>query len=211
MSSLPLKIAKALTFIGLLGATIACFGILFLAIVSFLSPNGTPVKNATWEIPLKIESELHPEKITHSDNAFIATKVEYDRVELEMLPTKNKSLTQGMIYLTGFGFSVISFLILFNLFQVLANLDTQTFIRENVQRVRRIGLLAIGFELYRFSLSLLLSLTIGPKIDIQGAEVVAIGWTNLDFNIIFLGIIILVIAEVFKQGYVLQEYENLTV
>ena len=211
MKSLPLKVAQVLTFIALLGTSFSLFILPCFAVISIFSPDGSPMKNATWEIPLKMESEYQPDRVIQIDEAFKATEIEYQRVNLEVLPVENKAFFQGMIYLALFVLVAMGWLILYFLFHVLASIKTDPFSQENLSRIRKIGLLVIGLELYHFFISLYLSVSIGKSVVIEGAKVIPIGWTFIDFGVIFLGIIILVIAEVFRQGFVLQEYENLTV
>ena len=211
MKSIPLKIAQIFTFIVLLGVSLGCFLLFIMTVLAPFSPEGAPWENRSWKIPVKMESKELPDQEMYSDDRFKPTKIEYTRVQLEVVPSKDKAFFQTVMNLAFLGAIVFALPFYYFLFHILASVETIPFSKENVSRIKKMGLLVIGGELYRFFLFLYLSISIVKEIDIQGFEIAPIGWTNLNFLILFLGIIILVIGEVFRQGFVLQENENLTV
>lgn len=211
MKSIPLKIAQVVTFVILLILSVASLFSSLSLVLSIFGPENSSSQQVTWLVPIKIENKDLVDQENYQTLAFKPTKIRYHKAWLEVAVLENKSFFQSMIYLAYLGIFAISFPFYFFLFHILASVETAPFSKENVSRMKKMGLLVIGGELYRFLLFLYLSVTIVSETDLKGADIAPIGWTELNFLILLLGIIILVIGEVFKQGLVLQENENLTV
>ncbi len=211
MKSIPLKIAQIVAFIALLVITMAGFVLSVSVVLAIFGPDNPPLNKVNWVIPLKMEREELTDRVTYSEDTFEAVKIDYRKVYLEILATKHKTFFLTMRYLALLGVCIFGFLSNYFLFHILASVEANPFSKENLSRIKKLGLLVIGGEIYYFSISLFLSISVIQKIDIPGIEIAPIGWTDMNFGIIFLGIIILVIGEVFRQGSVLQENENLTV
>lgn len=206
-----LQLARIFTVTGLIISSIACLVILGLAIRSFFSPATSIKDKITLEVPLEIKSDYKDlANVSFKDNLFLAKRIEYNDVELEVYPANNIPLTQGLIYLVGLVYLLIIASILYQLYRILASF-TNPFQQSNIKRIQKIGFLVMGIELYRIMMILFVQLTIGSKVRIVDAEIASFKIMDVDLPIIFLGIIILTLAEVFKQGLVLQEFENQTV
>ncbi|MEM6633225.1 MAG: hypothetical protein AAF694_26375 [Bacteroidota bacterium] len=158
-----------------------------------------------------MKSEDITDRVTYKDDVFKATHIKYTKVYIQVNPTEGKVFFRNMQYLGILGIYIIGFLCNYLLFHILASIKTNPFGTENLSRITQMGFLVIGGELYRFFLSLFFSHTVVKNMDIQGIEIAPIGWTDLNFAILILGITILAIGEVFRRGSVLQENENLTV
>lgn len=211
MKSIPLKIAQVCTFIVLLILSIVWFFNSIGLVFTIFSPNATLSQKVMWKVPVRVESKDLTNQVTYRSDSFEATKIEYKQVWLEVTATQHKAFFQTMVYLAFLGLCVIAFPFYYFLFHVLASIETTPFSSENLSRIRNMGLLVIVGELYRFFLFVYLSVSFVDIVDIQTIDIAPIGWTNLNFQILFLGIIILIIGEVFKRGFILQENENLTV
>lgn len=210
LKSTYLYIAKFFTIAGLIIMSVASLLVIVLAIGSFASTEKTNQNLVTLEIPLKLESDFHIENVAFNDNPFLAKKIEYDNVGLEVYPTNNIPLSQCLIYLTALIYILILLSIFYQLFKILEDF-TKPFRPKNINRIKKIGFLVIGIEVYRLTIALLIYIIIGSEIQLENAEVIPFNIMNIDFPIIFLGILILTLSEVFKQGNILQEYENQTI
>ena len=211
LKSTYLPIAKVFTIAGLAVTTIVCLVILGLAISSFVSSD-TSIKNkVTLEVPLHIKSDYKDvANVLFKDNQFLAKRIEYNDVGLEVYPANNIPLTQGLIYLTALIYVLIIMSILYQLFRILESFHNP-FRKNNIRRIQKIGFLVIGIELYRCIMTLFIYIIIGSKVQVENAEVISFNILNVNLPLIFLGVIILTLAEVFKQGLILQEFENQTV
>ncbi len=83
------------------------------------------------------------------------------------------------------------------------------FVRANVWRLRFIGLTIIGVEVFMALFRLLVSLYLRANVSITGFTL------KIDFHftaeILFVGFVLLVIAEIFRQGTEMREEQALTV
>lgn len=105
----------------------------------------------------------------------------------------------------------IGLLVIYQLRKILAILvDAAPFTSENGHRMRIIGFAVIAATLLKTALGFLLGIYLTSMINLPGLELNA----NIraeDFAGVFLGAIILILAEVFRQGACLQEDQDLTV
>ena len=211
MKSPYLRLAKLFTLAGLIVTSIGCLVILGLAINSFASSATSIGDKVTLEVPLRMKSDYRDlATVLFKDDVFLAKRIEYKDVELEVYPANNIPLTQGLIYLVGLIYVLIIGAILYQLFRILKSF-TNPFQPHNIRRIQRIGFLVMGIEVYRIMMNLSIYIAIGSKVQVRNAEVASFNIMDVNLSIIFLGILILTLAEVFKQGLVLQELENQTV
>ena len=105
----------------------------------------------------------------------------------------------------------IGLLIIFHLRKIFLTIaDGDPFSMDNSKRIRVIGWAVIAASAIKALLSFLLGLYFTTLIDLPGLDLAAnIGLQ--DFAGVFVGIIILILAEVFQHGARLQEESNLTV
>ncbi|MGB4213445.1 MAG: DUF2975 domain-containing protein [Dethiobacteria bacterium] len=104
----------------------------------------------------------------------------------------------------------VGLLVLFQLRKIFANLAGRTpFTKENVRRIRIIGIAAIVYALLSPVVYCLMGLYLSNIIHLPGVELIAS--FRLDLGGIFLGAVIIILAEVFNYGARLQEEQDLTV
>ena len=108
-------------------------------------------------------------------------------------------------------FLVIGLLVIYHLRKIFATLaGGDPFSKGNSRRIKTIGWLVITATVFKAVLSFLFGLYFMNFISLPGLILEA----NIrleDFSGVFAGIIILILAEVFKYGSLLQEEQNLTV
>jgi len=141
------------------------------------------------------------------------------RIDAEFLRltfTQVEFRNQRLIYLGFLGLALISLLIaqaiIYQLRRIFRTLRTGTgnpFTKENASRIRAIGLITIGGTFLRFLAGFILGLLMRVNIMIQGVELSY--RSSLHLSSIFMGLVILILAEVFWYGASLQEDQNLTV
>ncbi|MGE5549600.1 MAG: DUF2975 domain-containing protein [Bacteroidota bacterium] len=119
-----------------------------------------------------------------------------------------------VILFGNMGFALTSLLvvqaIVHQLRKVFATLRAGTpFNLENAKRIRAIGLICIGGSFLQSLVSFLVGYLLMNNVIIKGVEVNAKGGSFMGG--IFIGLVILVLAEIFRHGAALQEEQNLTV
>jgi hypothetical protein len=93
-------------------------------------------------------------------------------------------------------------------FQTLKN--ENPFTRKNGTRLRAIGITTIIASIFWKKIySLLISSLVSGKISIEGIKIISN--SNFDFQVILLGLIIIVISEVFRLGSEMKEEQELTI
>ncbi len=106
---------------------------------------------------------------------------------------------------------VIGLFIIFHLRKILASLaNEEPFTVENSSRIKYIGWSVIIITFIKAVLSFLLGIYFSRMVVLPGLEISA-NIRLIDFSGILAGILILILAEVFKHGALLQEDHNLTV
>ncbi len=108
-------------------------------------------------------------------------------------------------------FLAIGLLIIYNLRKIFATIVAENpFTEENSRRIKVIGWAIIAASILKGLVAFLLGLYFSNMISLPGLELRA----NLrmeDFGGVFVGLIVLILAEVFMHGFRLQEEQNLTV
>ena len=124
------------------------------------------------------------------------------------------TLFLSMLFLGLIGIFLYILKLLRDIFTTLS--DGSPFIRENADRIRRIGWLMISAQLVILSAGAVLIFIFRAPFDIQGAHV-RLYWYPLVDEVqgalkgIFAGIIVLVIANVYRVGVEMKEEQELTV
>ena len=109
------------------------------------------------------------------------------------------------IILFGFGIWLV-----YHLRKVFSTLiKKEPFIKENAVRIRIIGLITIIFELLRTFMKFENGLYLKNKVLLYGGNITP--KFELNFVTIFLGLVIIVIAEIFRIGTQLKEEQELTI
>lgn len=100
--------------------------------------------------------------------------------------------------------------IVYQLRKIFATLVTgNPFLLENAKRIRNIGLIIFGGVILEFIVGLVLGIMIMENVIIEGVIFSAKG--KLDAAGIFIGLVMLVLAEIFRQGALLKEEQELTI
>lgn len=122
--------------------------------------------------------------------------------------------TNGSLLIAYFGLVVVwlgaALAIIHQLRLVFRKLvDGQPFVRANAARIRVIGVVVIAMEIARFFLLLAQSAFLRSNFTFEGLTLNVVPRPNL--GVILVGLVVLVIAEVFRQGAELREEQELTV
>ena len=106
---------------------------------------------------------------------------------------------------------VFSFMfVIFNLRKILKKLvDRAFFIAESIRRVKIIGYTIVAGALASGFMASIFSLLMARDIEIPGVNVTF--YYGINLPMVFLGALILVIAQVFRKGFEMQEEQKLTV
>ena len=197
------------TCLGALGLIYAyLLAMIVMALFGFL-PNDL---RATYELPLELHNAENYYTVSDLDSMYVSQGIEVKKAELEVLPDEPRwsqvfAYLQPVIYL-GFFMAILHFLS-----KILVVFRSQTpFSISNVHYLRWIGLITIALGCYKFLIGLIVANTFYDKFEVKHATIIG-GPSIWDFNYvaIFLGLVFLVLAEVFKTGHKLQELEEQTV
>ena len=165
-------------------------------IIIFL-PIKVEYKESACTAPSPAEEKLSPVKIIgHTD--------------VEITDTFNKGKASFLALLVVLPFLFIALLIVRQLRLFLRSVkEGRSFERENPKRIRLIGYLVILFGIIDSIWGLVWSFKYIHKISLPGASLSV----NLDFNLyyILLGLLILLIAQIFDAGVKMQEEHDLTI
>ncbi|MFC1553448.1 DUF2975 domain-containing protein [candidate division KSB1 bacterium] len=176
-------------------------------IIDVFAGSGT-ANPGTFSIPAKIE-------IYDSGLIEVYSESENTRAEFE-LQTGTLKISTGdllpLIFLALFtvsAFVMLAFVIYY--FRKIFNnlyLD-DPFKMENIKRVRTIGYLIIGIEVFFFVKFVVLNEIFRSKIFIQDGDISFIH--SFNWMVIFSGLAVLVIAEIFRLGFEIKEEQKLTI
>lgn len=104
----------------------------------------------------------------------------------------------------------VALVVIHNLRRVFSSLVEETpFLADNVRRVRIIGAAVIAGTVFNGILHTIIGAYLSNAIQLPGLELQAN--VSLNFTSIFLGAVILILAEVFRLGAEMQEEQDLTV
>ncbi len=135
-----------------------------------------------------------------------------DFVQVEFKDVAIKNPKQLILGFLPFGIIMISLgmAIIYQLRKIFATLAAGTpFVLENANRIRKIGLLIFGGVVAQFVAGLFLSRAIMENVIIKGTIFTA--KSGLNGGAIFIGLVILILAEIFRQGALLKEEQDLTI
>ncbi len=191
------------------------FGVLaiFLLLLAALSGNTGPHDEfINLGIPYSLEQTGIKQEIQPLDATLgeMALGMEISR-ELTLNLTKWWFLILIIIF-TTLNFAVFLYILL-QLRHILASLtEGNPFTLKNAKRIRIIGIVIIGGELLISLVMIGFAMIINASVDIRGFQLI---WMKLIFEIslptIFLGIVVLIIAEIFRLGVRMREDQELTI
>lgn len=195
--------------IGLLG--IACAYLFVMAIIGLLGLL-PPHLHATFEVSIDLQNAQNFYPTEDLDPEYSVTHIEVPKANLEVLP-KNKQWPQFLGYLFAAIYTAFFLFILTFLSRVLQTFKiNQPFLKRNVSHIRWMGLITLGISIYEFCLNTFIAGFFSSKFSIHGADLKrgADLW-EINFTALFLGLVLLTLAEAFKKGNELQTLEDLTV
>ncbi|MFC2167800.1 DUF2975 domain-containing protein [Acidobacteriota bacterium] len=187
-------------------------GIFFLLLASVSGNTAPHDEFVNLGIPYNLEKFENQKEIQTLDSTFgdMVLGMEISR-ELTLNLTKWWFLFLIMLF-TSLAVVVFVFILL-QLRHILASLtEGNPFTLENAKRIRIIGIVIIAGEFLVNLLMIGTALIIDAHVDIEGAKL-AVGklFSGFSLSNIFLGVVVLIIAEIFRLGVRLQEDQELTI
>jgi hypothetical protein len=135
-----------------------------------------------------------------------------DFLQVEFMDAVIKNSKQLILGFLSFGIIMVGvgMAIIYQLRKILTTLEAGTpFVLQNVNRIRKIGLLIFGGIVAQFIAGLFLGRAIMENVIVKGTIFTAKSGFNGDA--IFIALVILVIAEIVRQGTLLKEEHDLTI
>lgn len=131
-------------------------------------------------------------------------------LDLKTIPASDLYIIAAMI-LVGLAF----YYLLHLLIKLLKSIEEREFFSlENVKRLRKIGLMLIGFAVLKWLYGHLMNYILLDYLDVKGVYKASSGFQlSLEFfnTTLFLGLMILLIANAFEHGLKLKEEQELTI
>lgn len=184
---------------------------LVMTILSSLNVT-SPKWHASFGIPIALESVNKNYPVDFDKEYFSEAQIEVNAAELEVKPSEH-SKWQALAYLHISIYMSFIWFGLFKLSSVLKNVKANTpFSVSNYKAIRTLGLLTLGLAAYSTIFRSLASFLFSgwmEHISDPGFSLVAN--FNLNFETLFFGMLLLVLAEVFKAGNDFHELEEQTV
>ncbi|MEL6676183.1 MAG: DUF2975 domain-containing protein [Bacteroidota bacterium] len=166
----------------------------------------------TFELPITLSGLKDYYPVENLDPAFEAQKIEVKRAELEVLPSKGRQGLQALMYLYAALYVGCYGAILFFLSRTLQTFrEEMPFPERNVWRLRWVGGIAILLSGLPWLMHTLVFRFLGEKFAFSQAYATPPSLADWDGGVLFLGIVMLALAEAFRQGTLLQDLEELTV
>lgn len=200
LNSVAIGIAGLITGYLVVLALLALFGIL------------PANRDVTFELPVKLNNIQSNYPVTSHSTQYSSTHIEAKDVELEILPTK-RTYPQFFAHLMAASFVGFYLAILLFLGRIINTIRNGTpFQKRNVASIRWIGILTISIAVYEFLIGWIITSIFSSKFSVENAEILSTAsiW-DINFITIFLGLVFLVVAEVFRYGKQLQDLEDQTV
>ncbi len=185
---------------------IVFFGIVFFGmLVKFSSSPDYTIDG--WPISVPVGSTIG--QVTPTSPIIREVKVSVKEASLTFRTQRDWRTIAIAIVGVSFGFG-ISLVVTYQLRKIFATLtDTHLFVVGNVYRLRTIAFILMAFSPISWLLSLFTNEYVRTHFSAKGN---ALNFHyELDFNAILTGLVLLVIAEVFKEGVQLKEEQDLTI
>lgn len=167
---------------------------------------------ASYEVPIELHKLNEYYDLTELSAAYDDVYIEVKKANLE-LKSKSSNISQVSMFLYGGLYMAFWACFIFLLYRILTSINSASaFAAKNYKRIRNLGIMVIVYSLFEpfFGLIFRLGLKdleqhIPDFIEIQNLRI------SLDFTEIFLGLLLIVLAEVFRQGYELKTLEEQTI
>ena len=166
---------------------------------------------ATIELPLILENTAANYPVTELNEELMSKGIEIKHVELEVLPHDNRT-AQFLSYLhAAFYVSLISF-ILYRLLNFVSSVrSNDPFNGNNVKYIFQIGVTLLTLAVYDWLVRLITKISYAKYFVVNDARFAKVTVIDINLELVFCAMIIMVLAQAFKRGNELQELENLTV
>lgn len=188
--------------VSIIGSTIVILALMYGIIFS----NSEPFSMTGIKLPVKIDRLILPVESNNPD--FVDAEVKIDSARIGF---SNTNVYFKFMYLVVviIGFSVYLFII-YQIKEMLFSLKKETpFTLDNVQRLKMIGYTFIGGDILSSTLLGFFNLVTNDTLFVNGVEL-SVG-INSESYLIFSGMVIILIGEVFRVGVDLREESNLTI
>lgn len=135
---------------------------------------------------------------------------EFVRIHFLQATVKNPKAMFCVFMLFGSIMMSLGLSIIYQLKKIFATLTTGSpFIIENAKRIQRIAFLIFSGAVVELIAGRILGYIVAENVIVKGVTFIVKNKPNM--GAIFLGLVILVLAEIFRQGAVLKEEQDLTI
>lgn len=171
-----------------------------------------PHLEASFELPVQLKNPMDHYKVENLTEHLYIQEIEIKQANLE-IRTKDRSWPQGIGYLHAAIYLSFFFFSLFYLGKIFKSFElTYPFSSGNPVYIRNIGFLSIGLGVYEFLIMLFVCSLFHDKFRLlHGNTLEFPSLWELNISAIFLGFVLISLAEVFKQGKELQDLESQTI
>lgn len=188
--------------------------ILYMLFIAMLAFTGLlPEKfDAFFEVPVNLKNPTTYYSPSSLDEHYSVKYIEIKKANLEILPTERR-WSQSIGYFHGAIFLAFYFAILLFLGKIFKSFkDGEQFSIENPAHIRKIGFLSIGLGIYEYLVMVFVCAYFHEKFELLNGTTISFPslW-EINYSAVFMGLIFLSLAEVFNQGWELQELESQTV
>ncbi len=206
-------IAKALTLIMIVIVVIGILGILISILASGFAFTGYLPERfvPSMEIPITVNNLNQYFDFSTLKDHYSDVELEMRGLNLELVPRSADNI-EGWIYLFVAIYIAFYSYAAFLLYKILRSIaQGQAFDPAQYVRIRDLGIAVIVIELFHILIIPILGGLWSDLTNILPQGISTNFQLEIDFAVIFLGMIILVLSEIFRQGSHLKELEELTV
>ncbi len=162
--------------------------------------------------------EFHPEGGSSPYREAIRSRTFTGHMDLMAYFTIRPTSRVAFLFLFFYGvaYSGLYFMVFYQLYRIFSSIEEgDPFVRNNIRRLRLLGGGLLGAEFLRLGLSLAWSLRLLDMVSVSGGRLSYLGffwyWEWLNPGLLLTGFSILGIAEVFREGVILREEQQLTI
>jgi hypothetical protein len=168
--------------------------------------------NISIEIPVRLQKINEFYEAKEFTSGFDNVRIEVEDARLKARPTDSRFL-QSLGYLVAAMYTLFFAFILYQLKKIFDTFrKKEPFASQNTRNIRLIGVFTIGLAIFELLVHIIFSMMFNGKFSATNTEFIDGYFLNkINFIALFSGLIILALSEVFKEGAILQENENLTV
>ena len=166
--------------------------------------------HATMEVPVVLGHLIDNYPVEVLDPNYTVSKIESRNVTLKAKPINNSIHFQAFIYLFGALYVLLFTLIIYQLFKILSSIKSKLpFTLKNIDRVKYIGLCILIIPIFDYFSKGFIVSSLENKFKVENGFVD--NSVAFDFELIFMALVVLALADIFIRGRELQNLEDLTV